>query len=225
MRIRHDLYRTIFDTVYTGLMANLLLAVGCLPVVAGLLLTDPARSWPLLALVAPVCAPGVCAVFAVLAGFSRDRAPSVLRTFGRTWRASFRRATALGALATASLVVLGVDARAAWGRPIGAAAIPVLAMLMVLVVATSLLALVVISERPSARLRDALRACLYLAVRYWYLTVASLAVLAVGEALLASRPAIALGLAAAPLLYLVWANSRYALRAALGPVPGTVPKT
>jgi uncharacterized membrane protein YesL len=219
MRINDDIYRTLFDTVYAALMTNLLLIVGCLPVVAGLLVTDPARSWPLLALVAPACAPALCAAFAVLAGFARVRSAGVVRTFGRTWRASFRRATTLGALATGALVVLGVDARAAWGRPIGAVAIPVLAVLMVLVVATSLLALVVLSERPAVRLRDALRACVFLAVRYWYLTAASLVVLAIGEALLARRPAIALGLAASPLLYLVWANSRYTLRPALGPVP------
>ncbi|MBX6356280.1 MAG: DUF624 domain-containing protein [Micromonosporaceae bacterium] len=219
MLVRHETYRTIFDAVYTALMANLLLVVGCLPLVAGVLLTDPARSWPLLCLVSPLCAPGLCAVFAVLAGFARDRTATAARTFARAWRASFRPAATLGALATATLVVLAVDARAAWGRPVGAVAIPVLAVLMLLVVATSLLALVVLSERPAVRLRDALRACVYLAVRYWYLTAASLFVLAVGEALLARRPALALGLAAAPLLYLVWANSRFTLRAALGPLP------
>jgi len=113
-----------------------------------------------------------------------------------------------------------VDARAAWGHPVGAAAIPVLVTAMILVAATSLLALVVIAERPAVRLRDALRACLYLALRRWYLTAFSMAVLALLETLVATRPAIAFGLAAAPLLYLVWANSRFTLREALGPVPG-----
>jgi uncharacterized membrane protein YesL len=217
VRIRHETLGAIFDIVYVALMTNLLLVVGCLPLVAGLLVTDPARSWPLLALVAPSCAPGLCAVFAVLSAFSTGRSTSVLSTFGWTWRASWRRATALGSVATAALVVLGVDARAAWGRPVGAIAIPVLVVAMVLVVSTSLLALVVLAERPAARLRDVLRGCLYLAARRWYLTVLSLAVLALLEALLASRPAIALGLAAAPLLYVVWANSRFTLRAALEP--------
>lgn len=217
MRIRHETFGAVFDMAYAALMANLLLVVGCLPVVVGLLVTDPARSWPLLALVAPVCAPGVCAAFAVFAAVTAERSAPVLATFARAWRASLRRATALGALATAALVVFGVDIRAAWGRPVGAVAIPVLVTAMVLTVSTALLALVVLAERPAARLRDALRACLYLAVRRWYLTVVSLAVLALLEALLARRPAIALGLAAAPLLYVVWANSRFTLRAALGP--------
>jgi uncharacterized membrane protein YesL len=156
----------------------------------------------------------------VLSAFSGERSNAVLHTFVTAWRASLRRATALGALATAALVILGVDARAAWGHPVGAAAIPVLVTAMVLITATSLLALVVIAERPAVRLRDALRACLYLALRRWYLTAFSLAILALLEALVASRPAIALGLAAAPLLYVVWANSRYTLREALGPIPG-----
>ena len=217
VRIRHETFQGVFDLVYVGLLTNLLLVLGCLPLVAGLVVTDPGRSWPLLALVAPVCAPALCAAFGVLSAYSTGRSTAVLRTFGRIWRATAGRAIAVGALATATLVVLGVDARAAWGRPVGAAAIPVLVVAMVLVASTGLLALVVLAERPAVRLRDALRACLYLAVRRWYLTAASLAVLTVLEALLATRPAVALGLAASPLLYVVWANSRYTLRVALGP--------
>jgi uncharacterized membrane protein YesL len=162
----------------------------------------------------------VCGAFAVLSAFSGTGSNAVVRTFVAAWRASLRRATALGALTSAALVVFGVDARAAWGHPIGAAAIPMLITAMVLITATSLLALVVIAERPAVRLRDALRACLYLSLRRWYLTAFSLAVLALLEALVASRPAIAFGLAAAPLLYVVWANSRFTLREALGPIPG-----
>ncbi len=75
------------------------------------------------------------------------------------------------------------------------------------------------AERPAVRLRDAARACLYLALRRWYLTALSLVVLAFLQTLLASRPALALGLAAAPLLYVVWANSRFTLRSVLEPAP------
>jgi hypothetical protein len=89
-------------------------------------------------------------------------------------------------------------------------------------VATTLLVLVVVAERPAVRLRDAGRVCLYLAVRRWPLTVFSLLVIALFEAFLAARPALALGLAATPLLYVVWANSRVALTAALGSNPAPV---
>jgi hypothetical protein len=40
-------------------------------------------------------------------------------------------------------------------------------------------------------------------------------VLVLFEALLAARPAIAIGVAASPLLYIVWANSRFTLNPAL----------
>ena len=59
------------------------------------------------------------------------------------------------------------------------------------------------------------KVCAFLAVRRWYLTVASLVVLAIGQAVLGVSPLLALGLASAPLLYLVWANSRFTLRPVL----------
>lgn len=212
MRIKHETYAAAFHMVYLGLVTNALLLLGCAPLVVGLIVTDPFRSWPLLALVAPLCTPAVVAAFAVLGSVGRG---GVVREFGRVWVSSWRRATALGAMAIAALVVLGVDMRWAWGRPIGAVMIPVLAMLMVLLIATTLLALVALAERPTARMRDVLRYSVYLAVRRWYLTAVSLLVLVLLAALFASRPALAVGLAASPLLYVVWANSRFSLRPAL----------
>lgn len=138
-----------------------------------------------------------------------------MREFGRVWLSAWRRATSLGVMAIAALVVLGVDVAWAWGKPIGAVMIPVLVTLMVLVVATGLHVLVALAERPTARLRDLLRCSVYLAIRRWYLTMVSLAVLGLLAALFASRPALAVGLAASPLLYVVWANSRFSLRPAL----------
>jgi predicted RNase H-like nuclease len=70
----------------------------------------------------------------------------------------------------------------------------------VLATATALLGLVTIAERPAARLRDVAGVCAYLAVRRWYLTAASLLVVGLLAQLYVVRPAIALGLAAAPLL-------------------------
>lgn len=213
VRIKHQTYAKIFELVYVALATNALLLVGCAPLVLGLFVTDPLRSWPLLAVVAPLCTPALVAAFAVLGSPPGDS--GVVRRFGRVWLASWRPATALGAMATAALVVLGVDMAWAWGRPIGAVAIPVLAVLMVLAVATCVLALVALAERPAARLRDVLRCSLYLAVRRWYLTAVSLLALTLLAALFATRPALAVGLAASPLLYVVWANSRFSLRPAL----------
>jgi len=219
MRLRPEVFTAVTGMVYAALLSNLLLVIGCAPLVVGVLVTDPARSWPLLALVAPLCGPALVGVFAVMTAFGGSGRGGVLRTFGSAWRASFRRAIAVCALATLALVVLGVDIAWAWGRSIGAVAIPVLAVLMVLVVATTILTLVVLAERPTVRLRDALRASLYLGVRRWYLTGVSLVVLALLVQVVAQKPALGLGLVATPLLYLVWAGSRYSLRPALDPSP------
>jgi uncharacterized membrane protein YesL len=219
MRLRPEVFTAITGMIYAALLGNLLLVIGCAPLVVGLMVTDPARSWPLLALVAPLCGPALVGVFAVMTAFGGSERGSVLRTFGSAWRAAFRRATAVCALATLALVVLGVDIAWAWGRSIGAVAIPVLAMLMVLVVATTILTLVVLAERPTVRLRDALRASLYLGVRRWYFTGASLVVLVLLVQVVAQKPALGLGLVATPLLYVVWAGSRYSLRPALDPSP------
>ncbi|HEY7222497.1 MAG TPA: hypothetical protein VH561_02610 [Micromonosporaceae bacterium] len=221
MRAKHELYTTIFHSVYVGLVANVLLVVGCSPLVVCLVATDPARSWPLLALVTPVCAPALVGVFAVFAAFTHGGSTAVLRTFGHAWLAAWRRTVVVAALAVAALEVLGVDMAWAWGRSVGAVAIPVLAMLMVLVVATGVLAMVVLAERPAVRLRDLVRASLYLAVRRWYLTAASLLVLLLLVQVVAARPGIGLGIVASPLLYVVWANSRFALRPALDSQPST----
>lgn len=222
MRIKHETYATIFQTIHIGLATNALLLAGCAPLVIGLVMTDPLRSWPLLAVVAPLCTPAVVAAFAVLSsiggpGQPGSAATGIVRQFGHAWLACWRRAMTLGASATAALVVLGVDARWAWGRPIGAVAIPVLVMLTVLVVATGLLGLVALAERPTARLRDIVRCSVYLAVRRWYLTALSLFTMGLLVMLFANRPALAVGLAASPLLYVVWANSRFSLRPALDP--------
>jgi hypothetical protein len=217
MRLRHDTIAAVFDAVYVALVSNMLLVLGGLPLVLLAFTTDPARSWPLYALAAPLCAPGLCGVFAVMSAYSTGRGNEPLRTFARTWRATARPAMLWAAAATAALVVLGVDARAAWGHRAGALTLPILAMLAVLTIATGLLGLVTIAERPAARLRDVARACLYLSVRRWYVTAASLLVLALLAQFVAARPAFGLGLAAAPLLYVVWVNTRFTLRPALDP--------
>lgn len=215
-RASHETYLLVFGTVYAALATNVLLLVAGLPFVVGLVTTDPARSWPLLALVAPLGAPGLVAAFGVFAAVSADPGAPVVRTFWRTWRAVLGRSVALGALAVGAVVVLAVDVRAVWGRPIGAVAIPVFVVLAALAVVTALHAAVLLAERPRAGLVPLLKAACYLGLRRWYVTAVSVAVVGLLVALLAARPAIALGLAAAPLLYAVWANTRFALRPALG---------
>jgi uncharacterized membrane protein YesL len=209
----------IFEVAYVGLMTNVLLAGAGLPLVIVLLTTDPGRTWPLLVLAAPLAAPALTAAFAVLARYDSDRSTDVVGTFARTWQLTARRALAVGGVTTALLLVLGVDIRWAWGRPVGALVIPLLAVGILLVAVTALHCLVVLAEEPSAGLRRVARASLYLAVRRWYLTLLSLLVLGFLEQIVLTRPALGLGLATTPLLYVVWANSRFTLHHHLKETP------
>jgi uncharacterized membrane protein YesL len=213
-RIPHTVYSTTFGVVYLALMTNLLLVVACLPLVVLLVTTDPAHSWPLLAIAAALAAPALTAAFTVFREHQRGGL-SVIRAFVSGIRSTWRKALSIGALAGGLLVVLLVDVRAVAASTIGVVAVPILLLLSVTVVGVGLVSLVALAEVPSARLRDVLRASLYLAVRRGHLTAISLAVLTMQAVAFTAAPALALGLTAAPALYLVWANSRYSLRPVL----------
>ncbi|QLD12395.1 DUF624 domain-containing protein [Microbacterium oleivorans] len=221
-RISHNTYATVFGVVYLGLMTNLLLLASCLPFVILLVITDPALSWPLLAVVAPPCAPGITAAFATFRAHGEGD-NQVVRTFARNWKRSWRKAMLLGTAATAGLVIVLVDVRFFAPLQAGVAVVPVLAVLTVLLLASALVAFAALAEEPRATFRAIARAALYLSVRRWWLSLVSLAVIALQAGLFVTMPAIAIGLTAAPALYLAWANARYILRPVLGdPEPQTV---
>ena len=209
-----ETYEMVFGTVYTGLMSNLLLAVACLPLVVLVAATDLTATWPLAALTAPLLGPALVAVFAVFRAFSADGSTAVARTFVRAWRRHLRRGLAIGALASGAVVVAVVDVAFFWGRTAGAVAIPVLVTLAAGAVMTAVLALVAVPETTGARLRDVLLAAVVLGVRRWYLSAGALLVLGLLVSVVAVRPAVGLGFAAAPLLYAAWGACRFVLRPA-----------
>ncbi|HZU94141.1 MAG TPA: DUF624 domain-containing protein [Microbacterium sp.] len=213
-RISHDTWATILGVVYLGLMVNFLVLVAAAPLVVLLITTDPVLSWPLLALAVPLAAPALTGAFTAFREFGRGE-PQVVRSFLRGWKATWRKGMLIGVAAAASVVVLLVDVRAVAALPASVVVVPVLALLTVIAVATALVALVALAEAPQARLRDMLKAALYLSVRRWYLTALSFAVLGVQFALFTTMPAIAIGLTCAPALYVAWANSRHTLRPVL----------
>jgi uncharacterized membrane protein YesL len=211
-----ETYEMVFGTVYAGLMTNLLVAVACLPLLVLVAATDLAETWPLAALAAPLLGPALAAAFAVFAAFGTDGSTAVVRTFVRAWRRHARRGMAIGALATGAVVVAAVDVAFFWGRTAGAVAIPVLVALAAGTVMAAVLALVAVPEMPGARLRDVLLAAVVLGARRWYLSAGALLVLGLLASVVAARPVIGLGFAAAPLLYAVWGACRFILH----PAPG-----
>ncbi|MCP2263596.1 ferredoxin-NADPH reductase [Promicromonospora thailandica] len=212
MLLGPETYELVFGTVYTGLMTNLLLALACLPLAVLVAATDLASTWPLAALTAPLLGPALVAAFTVFARFSADGSTAVVRTFAGAWWRHLRRGLAIGALGTGAVVVAVVDVAFFWGRTAGAAAIPVLVTLAAGAVATAVLALAAVPEMPDARLRDMLLAALVLGARRWYVSVGVLVVLGLLTSVVATRPAVGLGFAAAPLLFAAWGACRFALR-------------
>lgn len=212
-RLSHETYSVVFHVVFLGLMTNVLLALGCLPAVVLLMTTDPAESWPLLAVALPLGAPAVAAAFTVFREHDRGGL-GVLAAFLAGLRA-WRKALAIGGLGAAALVVLLADVRVLAGTDLGVVVVPLLLLLAVLALTTTLVGLAGLAEVPQARLRDVLAAALVLGVRRWYLSAVSLLVLGVQVALFATSPALALGITASAALYLIWANARFTLRPVL----------
>lgn len=207
----HQTYATVFSLAYLALVTNLLLVLTCLPLVLLLALTDPVRTWPLIAVVAPLCAPALAGAFAVFRAHA-DGEDRVVRAFVRGWRDSAWPAVRFAAVVSVALVILLCDIHVLAGTTAGVLLVPVLAVLSTVTAAACLVGLVALGEEPRARLRDVAKIATYLAVRRWYLSLFGLAALAIQLAVLSVMPAIALGLTTAPVLYVVWANSRFILR-------------
>ncbi|MDT0142696.1 ferredoxin-NADPH reductase [Microbacterium sp. PRC9] len=212
--VSHETWASLIGMIYLGLIVNLLLVVSSLPLVVLLVTTDPLYSWPLLAIAAPLAAPGLAAAFRAFREHG-EGGLGPIRAFVAGLRATWRRALLIGAAVAAVVVVLLVDVRMLSTTAVAVFTVPLLGMLALLAIAVGLVALVAISEVPTARLRDVLRACLYLSLRRWYLTAASLAALAAQVAVFATAPALGLGLTASAALFFAWTNSRFTLRPVL----------
>lgn len=213
--ISADMWDTLFGVVYLVLGTNAMILVAAAPLLVLSMTTDPRYAWPALAVAAVAAAPAASAAFAVFGRFNVERSTEVVRGFWRAWAAHLRRSLAVGAVAVGGTVVLWVDVVALYDHRPGALLVPLLVVLIALLWTTALLALVASVERPEARLRDVLKASLFLGVRRWYLTLVSFLALGSLLVLFVQSPAIAIGIATAPLLYAAWGNSRYSLRPVL----------
>ncbi len=213
-RISFDAFTSAFQVVYLGLMTNLLLLVAAAPLVLLLLMTDPATSWPAIAVASVFATPGLAASCGVFREHTQGNS-EVVRAFVASYRATWRKALIIGVYAVAGVVILLVDLRLAGTSEVGSMFVPPLLVLAVLVAMTALISIIALAEEPAARLRDIARAALILGVRRWYLSAVSMLVL-IGQAwVFTSMPVIGLGVTASAALYLVWANSRFTLRPVL----------
>ncbi|MGM1057653.1 hypothetical protein [Saccharothrix sp. Mg75] len=198
-------YERVFGLVHAALVANVLLALACSPLLLALaVVRDPVASWPFFAVLSGCCAPALAGVFGCFAALDDG---AVWRPFAAAYRRAAGRALAAWYGGAALLVVLGVDAvvvsRTAWGP----AVVPLFATAAVLVVGT-VVAVLVAASTGTARLRDLLWPCLVLVARRWYLAAVNAAVLGLAALAVLLQPVAGLLVACAPLLYVVFANTR-----------------
>lgn len=208
-------YDRVFGVVYVGLVANVQFALAIAPLLAALaVVRDPLASWPFFAVLSCLCAPALAGVFGCFAALDEDGSPVVLRPFWGAYRRAGGRAVAVWVLGTGLAGVLVADAvvlaRTAWGP----ALVPLFATSAVLVGAAVIAVVTVLAARPAGaapRLRGLLWPCLAVVARRWYLAVANVALLGLATAVVLLQPVVGLLVALAPLLYVVWANTRYAV--------------
>ncbi|MCW4457128.1 DUF624 domain-containing protein [Microbacterium sp. MPKO10] len=220
-RIPRSFYATLFGTAFLVMGVNALVAALSLPFLVVLMTTDPSLSWPLLAVTAPLCAPALTAAFAVFRQH-KEGETQVVTPFFRALRATWRRSLIIGGLVSAAVVVAVADVFVLAPTRFGMAVAPVLIVIALLALATGTVALVATSEAATASLRQVLLVSVTLAVRRWYLTLASLAVVAIQAGIVVAAPAWGIGLTSAACLYVVWAGSRYTVQPALVPAASVV---
>ncbi|MDR1078192.1 MAG: hypothetical protein LBL55_05975 [Propionibacteriaceae bacterium] len=207
----HDGFLLVSSTVFTLLATGGLTLLGAWPLVVLLLATDWARAWPALALLSPLAALAAHASFAVFRDDGQGPV-GLVRTWARAWRRGLRR---VGPLALGGALVLAL----AWsdliflaGRPAAGLLAPGLAVVLAVGAATGWTALAAAEEFAATPRLAILKAALACALRGGGWSLLSLAATAVYGWLLLNQPAWTLGLATGPVLYLVWANARHALR-------------
>ncbi|MFD1150683.1 hypothetical protein [Saccharothrix hoggarensis] len=204
-----ETYEKVFGMVYVGLMANVLLAVGCAPLLLALaVVRDPLASWPFFVVLSGFCAPALAGVFGCFAEHDSG-STRVWRPFAAAYRRAAGRAVAVWFGGAAVVVVLALDAavvhRSAWGP----ALVPFFVTATVLVVATVVAVILVLATTSgTVRTGSLVRACLGLVARRWYLGLANAAVLGLAVAVVLVQPLAGLLVACAPLLYVVFGNTR-----------------
>lgn len=204
-----ETYDKVFGMVYVGLMANVLLAVGCSPLLLALaVVRDPFASWPFFVALSGFCAPALAGVFGCFAALG-DGPPTVWRPFAKAYRRAAGRALAVWFGGAAVVAVLAFDAVAVARTSWGPALVPFFATASALVVATVIaVVLVLATDSRHVRVRALLWPCLCLVARRWYLGLANVVVSGLAVAVVSAQPLVGLLVACAPLLYVVFGNTR-----------------
>jgi uncharacterized membrane protein YesL len=206
-----DGFLRITGALYLILMVNLLVILTTGPVIALVVATDLTRSWLAVGIVSPLLAPAVWAAFASFRAYQGGDL-TIARTYLRSWQAAWRRVGPYGLAGALLFVIVVVDVLAVAGREAAYAVVPALAIVALLATGALFLALAATEEFSTVGRLAALKVGLYYAVRSPQRSLISLVATGTWLAAVNARPVLALSVATAPVLYLIWANCRAALR-------------
>ena len=220
-RVSHESVSGIFTFVYGFLAINVLLALSNAPLVFFMAVVgNPAASWPFFLLLSVTVPPSLAGAFSVFAAIKeangKDAQP--FKTFAAGYGRCFRKTGPTALAAVAVVGVLLVDLTMVLPTSFGALMAPLLVVLVALVTISSVAVSAGAVLVPAARLVDLVKAALFLSVKRWYLSLATLVLLALIVALTLVQPILGAALAPAPLLFIIWSNTSYAITAAVEPV-------
>ncbi|WP_164990389.1 YesL family protein [Agromyces albus] len=203
-----ETFENVFDTVYQALAIAFSVAVAGVPLVAALtVVAQPLAAWPFLLLCAVPLGPAITAAFSC---FERARRTGDLRPMRDFWIAyagTARRALGVWVATLVLGAILVLDVMFLWGTEFAALVGPLLAVVGALLVVTALGSFAGIARHPESRVRDILKAALFLAVRRWPVSLVTLAILGAWATIILAQPVVGvLGLGGFA-LYLLWSNS------------------
>ncbi len=214
-----EAFGSIFGFIYTFLAGNVLMALANAPLVLSLaLVADPAAAWPFFLALSVTVAPSLAGIFAAFKALNDDGgAVKPVAAFLRGYKRSFGKAALLGVGAVALLMFLGVDLAVVQNQAIPGAAVlvPLIVVAAAVTVGLTVTAIAGVVLLPEAKLKNLLKASLYLVVQRWYLSAAMLILLGIIVSAAVMQPVLGVALAPAPLLFVIWSNAQYAFHAVL----------
>lgn len=220
-RLGHDTFALIFAIAYLVVGTSVLFTLTSLPFFALLYLFDPSRMVLLVAIAALMLFPSLSAAFQVFREFADNGDTSVARNYFRGWYRNLGRSVVIGVAVVGLLLLLLVDLTYLWSTTsAGALLIPGLAVAAFVAATVALYALAINVIQPTASFRAVLKAAVYVPIRHPLLTAVTWITLLALAALVVSFPAAALGVAVAPVLYVVWSNVKYSLEASIARLTG-----
>lgn len=210
VNVRADAWEMLWSFAHRVLAVNALLAVAGLPLMLALGAVEAPWRYPFFfGLLALPLGPAMAAAF----GYFRidDPRPPLRALLQLVW-SSGRRALVV-ALGTVILTgVLIADLKLLAKSPPGAALVPLLVVLLVLLLNTALTALVLVGTDPALTRRALLRLAVYTGVRRWPLSLLSLGVLAAALVIVSQVPLAGLATVPGCALWVVSTNSSFQLR-------------